>query len=163
MTNRILISLLCFFAVVPLEAAVVLQLESAVQFGAAGQTVLFSGTLLNDGPLEVFINGSSSFNDLPLTVDDGIFLQSAPVSLAPGGLYSGTMFRVSIPAGAPLGLYEGGFNVLGGSTSNASDLLASTQFGVSVVTVPEPSTGWLMAGAAAYCTVRRKRPSGRSS
>jgi hypothetical protein len=163
MTNRILISLLLLFAVVPVEAAAILELTSAVQHAGAGRTVMFSGTLRNDGAATVFINGSSSFNDLPLSVNDSIFLQGAPASLAPGAMYSGAMFRVAIPAGAPLGSYAGGFNVLGGSSSNASDLLASSQFGVVVVPVPEPSTICLTAGFAAYCARRRKRPSGSSS
>src|SRR3954454_17700611 len=110
-TGSILVAL---FAIPCLASAASLTFDftSSLLAAAPGQTVLFSGTIMNTGPGAVFINGDAF--TFPFAVDDTPFLLAAPVSLAPAGLFTGPFFRVAVPTTAGLGLYLGSFSILGG-------------------------------------------------
>ncbi|MGD0292478.1 MAG: PEP-CTERM sorting domain-containing protein [Terracidiphilus sp.] len=129
-----------------------ITLDSPVQYGLAGDTLLFYATVTNNDLTEVFLNGDSGSIIPPaLTVDadgDDPFFDYFPPSLSPGESYYAELFDVYIPDGTPLGLYAGTFVIQGGSDEYASDTLGSAVFDVKVTDnltdnggfVPEPSS-----------------------
>jgi hypothetical protein len=119
------------------------------QSAVAGDTVEFDATIINlDLSKGLYLNGDNmAWLDSPLTYDNTAFWTlalSAPLSPAgdPGNSYSGALFDVTVPLGTA-GTYEGEYQVFGGSSSDASDLLADQDFTITVGSeaspVPEPS------------------------
>jgi hypothetical protein len=135
-----------------LAGPVTIDFTSSLLNGQRGQTVTFSANLINTTGATVFLNSDSLNIAAPLTGDDTKFFLFSPLSLGPGAS-SGSfqIFDISIPLGAPFGLYSGSFDILGGATAAAFDPVGSADFAVNVV--PEPATGSLLlvalcAGAA---------------
>jgi PEP-CTERM motif len=120
-------------------AALLLNLDSSLQY-TTGANVLFSGTLTNTGPGDLYLNGTSTTSVLP--VDDSPFFSTAPPILLAGATVSGPLFSVMVPGATSLGLYTGTFNILGGAAADDLNVLATETFAVQVV--PEPST-WTVA------------------
>lgn len=139
----------------PASAGLVLTFDSSLLPAIPGQTVLFSGTLANTGAT-VFINGWS--DTFPLPVDDSPFL-AAPLSMTNGQVVSTQVLKVMVPVGTAPGLYSGTFDIVGGASSTAQSVIATTTFGVNVSNpVPEPSAFLLLGtGAAAIAVLRRRR------
>lgn len=110
-----------------------------------GGTVNYFGTIAaaasNTGA--EYLNGDAYSIGAPFTFDDSGFFNNAPLSLAPGQSYTGLLFDIVVPAGSDVGTYSGYFDILGGSTPNSYNNLASASFSTSVT--PEPST-WLLLG-----------------
>ena len=123
-------------------AALLLNLDSSLQY-TTGANVLFSGTLTNTGPGDLYLNGASTTSVLP--VDDSPFFSTAPAVLLAGAMVSGPLFSAMVPDGSALGLYTGTFNILGGAAATDPNVLATQTFAVQVV--PEPAT-WTIAALA---------------
>jgi hypothetical protein len=119
---------------------------------APGTTVTVDGTIASIGSTTFFLNnedftlGSSFF----LNGDTTDFFLNAPLSLD-GGTNTGTiaLFTFDIANGTPAGTYAGNFlDVIGGPGANDQNLLASTEFAVTVTPVtatPEPGSLVLIA------------------
>jgi hypothetical protein len=86
----------------------------------------------------VFLNGDSFNITAPITLDDSDFFANFPLSLAPGTSFTGDLFVLTVPPGAPFGTFLGTFTLLGGADGNASNTLGTVNF--SLVTTPEPSS-----------------------
>jgi hypothetical protein len=136
------------FAAVPAfanAATLDLTLDSLVQVGNPNSLLVFNGTLTNTSGIELFLNGANSNIDYSeLLVDFTPFWSNAPFSLLDQEIYSGPLFSVGISNIALPGDYFGSFEIQGGMDSNASDILASGDFQVTVSEVPEPSSGILL-------------------
>ena len=130
---------------------ITLNLDSPAQPGTAGSTLSFDATVsaainnLNT----VYLNGDNFTLSSPLTLDDSGFFNGFPLSLNPGDLFSGLLFTVTLPSNVASGLYTGSFSILGGSTGDSQDVLATVNFNVNVPStgpspVPEPASGLLL-------------------
>jgi hypothetical protein len=148
-----------------------LNLTAPVQTGMAGSTVAFSATVsapaTNGGT--VFLNGDSFDVTTPLVFDDSGFLFNFPLSLDPGGSFSGELFSFALPSDLPAGQYVGSFEILGGADGGVLDTLSTVDFQVNVTgapTVPEPETLFLLAaglpGVAMLIKGRRRRSSDKN-
>ena len=148
------------FSVVVGLAAVALQLSagsievdlvSAGQTGAPGDTLAFLATLTNlSGTDVIYLNGMGSTASSPfLSIDISPFFSNAPLFLNPGDV-SGPfeLFDVTIDPAAPDGGYPGSFVTLeggpDGGAGTAFDDLADVSFDVDVQSptsaAPEPRT-----------------------
>lgn len=131
-----------------------LTLDSPFQSGPSGPFV-FTGTIaytnadsVSDGGATEYLNADSVSVDAPATLDDGGFLNNAPLSMNPGDSWSGTIFTVTTPpfnsGSLAENLYTGSFGIVGGdSSTDDTDLLAKVDFDVQVT--PEPPTWELVA------------------
>ncbi len=104
------------------------------------------------------LNGDAFTVGSPLSLDDSPFLLNFPLSLNPGQNYSGLLFSITIPAGTPVGEYDGYFQILGGSDPSGLDPISNVaEFQVDV---PEPHPMLLLfgSGTIALCglVVRRR-------
>lgn len=144
---------LYFFAVVlgllsccQANAEIVLSLDQLSQAGNPGQTLIFTGTILNGGVSDVYLNGLS-FNvaSRDLTFDGTPFFTYAPLSLSGGSSYSGPLFDIIVDASPSPGMFVNTFALLGGQDSVTFDEVAATNFTVSVNSVPEPASITLLA------------------
>src|SRR5947208_14189310 len=106
----------------------------------------------------VFLNVDALNITAPLTADDIKFFLNSPLSIAAGATTANfQIFDVTVPLGAPFGLYPGIFDILGGNTPNDFGTVGTATFAVSVV--PEPATLCMLL-AGAYCLGMRKRRDG---
>lgn len=131
-----------------------LSLTTPNQTGSPGDTLVFFGTISNPTAATFFLNGDNlSTNPGPpfLNGNGSAFLLDTPPSLGAGGSTGNVdLFSVMIGASAAPGTYTlNSFEVLGGSTSSAQDLLATQQFTVTVSSsggpVPEPGSLLLLS------------------
>lgn len=144
-----------------------LSLTTPNQTGSPGDTLVFFGTISNPTATTFFLNGDnlSTNPGPPLFNGNGsAFLLDSPPSLGAGGSTGNLdLFSVMIGASAAPGTYIlNSFEVLGGSTSSAQDLLATQQFSITVSTAPTPEPGTLTllaTGASGWMVraVRRRR------
>jgi hypothetical protein len=123
----------------------------ATEPGSPGNTVPFSGSLINNTGSTVFINSDTVTltGFPPSALDDSPFLTNAPISLGPDaatGVF--TFLNVTIPNNQSPATYDGVFTVLGGADGTAQDNLGSAAYHVQVQvsTVPEPAS-WIFASA----------------
>jgi len=155
------IFLLAIFLMVPslaLADTLTLSLSNPVQSATPGSTLTFDATVsapsTNAAP--IFLNSDNYTIESPLTLDDSDFF-NFPLSLTPGGSYTGALFTVTLPSVLAPGDYTGSFEILGGANGSALDTLASTGFQVSPT--PEPGTVLLLAtglGLLAFVMHRRR-------
>jgi PEP-CTERM motif len=144
---------------VPGTDSLTLTLASPPQFGVQGEMLSFFATvsapLGNSGPL--FLNGDAFTVGAPLSLDDSPFLLNFPLEMQPGDNYSGLLFTILIPPGTPAGVYDGFFQILGGSDGSGQDPISNVaefQFDV-----PEPDSLLLLLGSGAIALIglaRRK-------
>lgn len=155
----ILASLLTTGAMVG-RADVVVTLDNPLLTGAPGDTLMFTGTIQNDGLEPTFLNADSlnlagsSFS----TID--LFFANVPVSLG-AGESTGDIELFDIVLSSPFldspGNYGGTYSLFGGVDENALDLLGAADFAVTasqVNTVPEPQS--LAAAILALAILRRR-------
>ena len=172
MTRRMTFRALPLFALFSAGAfggPLTINFTSSLLNAARGQTITFSASVANTGGTTVFLNADSLNIPAPLTADDTKFFLNSPVSIA-GGASTPTfqIFDVTVPLGAPFGLYPGVFDILGGSTANDFATVGTATFAVNVV--PEPAPFWmLLTGAVCLGLIRdpgywsRRFSVGRSS
>ncbi len=148
--------LLALFSTCGFGGPLSISLNSSLLAAARGQTVTFSATVLNTSASTLFLNSDSLNITAPLTGDDTKFFLNFPLSLAAGQSAIAPIFDITVPIAAPLGLYPGEFDILGGSTPNSLDTLATATFAVNVV--PEPATiSTLLVGALALGVLRARK------
>ena len=124
------------------RADLILVLSPATQIGNPGGLFHFGGSLTNTGGTVVFLNGTVLSGSGVFQLNDTPFFANAPVSLTPGGMYTGPFFDIVVSLGTVPGTYGGSFAVLGGSTPSSLDVQGSQPFSVQVVATsitPEPS------------------------
>jgi hypothetical protein len=122
-----------------------LALDAAFQSGTPGETLTFNVDITNLDPVDTIYLNADSYNlDSPLSLDDTGFFANAPFFLDPSTA-SGDfeLFTVSIPIEAPLGIYTGSFEIVGGGPTDDTDVVGSADFDVDVT--PEPSSLLLLA------------------
>ena len=93
----------------------------------------------------VFLNGDSFNVDSPATLNDSDFFANFPFFLNPGDSFTGDLFVLTAPASSTPETFQGSFTILGGSDGNASNVLGTVDFTLtvgpeSVATTPEPSS-----------------------
>jgi hypothetical protein len=136
-----------------------LTITPVFQTGTDGGMLTFDATLTDINPTEaVYLNSDITTLSGPLVLDDSPFFNNFPLFLDPGGSFTAELFTVFIPNGTPDGLYTGTFNILGGSPSDFTDVVASANFDVGIT--PEPTsfvllltgllTGLVMIGLLRY-------------
>lgn len=124
--------------------------------GMTGGTLYYDATVSapNTNSAPVYLNGDSYSLSAAFVLDDSPFLLRYPLDLAPGQSYTGTLFKITVPADSSLGLYAGSFQILGGSTDSDGSVLGSSTFSIAVS--PEPSsllllgTGLIVGAFALY-------------
>lgn len=148
----------------PLMAGLIVNLPNPTQFGSPGETVLFSGTLTNNGTDPIFLNGLSMSLDSPdggLVGSSDIFFSEAPLSLGGGeNTVMIPLFTVTINSPFAGQGYTGLFEIIGGSDETAQDIIASGAFSVQAA-VPEPAFGPLAGALIGVCWLLRRRATSR--
>jgi len=127
-----------------------LVLSNPVQTGAPGAHLTFDATV--SAPLAngatVFLNADNYGINIagPNSIDDSGFLLNFPLSLARGGSFTGTLFTIALPSNLLPGIYDGFFEIKGGSDANAQNLLGTVDFRINTQSaVPEPGAWVLLA------------------
>lgn len=115
-----------------------------------GSQVTFTGSISapssNSGL--VYLNADSFTVSGDAAVDDSDFYADTPLYLSPGQSYSGPIFAVDLFSAG--GVYTGSFDIQGGSTPDAQNVLGAQNFSItrSVAATPEnPSWLLLLTGA----------------
>jgi hypothetical protein len=128
------------------------------QAGPPGSTIQFFGTIFNNTAATIYLNGDDlNLGGLSFTVDDQFF-NNVPLSLAPFG-NSGDIELFDVHVSNPLldtpGNFPGTYDVLGGVTPDAQDVLGSAGFSATVT--PEPGSFGLLLAGALVLGVRKAR------
>jgi hypothetical protein len=172
MKRTALIILALAFAAGTGEASQIdIALTQAYVYTYPGETVSFDAIVSapSSQPYSaIYLNGDSYNIDNALSLDDSLFftnfLVNFPMYIYPGDSMTGTLVTVSVPLGTASGIYGGSFGIVGGSDSNAGDLLGSATFSVEVgpaeaqSEVPEPRglAAALVMLLLLACRVRRR-------
>lgn len=134
------------------------SLNPALESGAPGGQVIFSGTLTNLAATDLFLTDISYAFTAPgdsyLTPDFNFFFQNVPGVLLEDESYSDVIFKISIAAGTPAGIYNGQVTFLGGDLEGSLDALGTADF--QVESTPEPGAIWLIASGLAALPAARK-------
>jgi hypothetical protein len=129
-------------------AGLIVTFGSPDQTGNQGNSLVFTGTLNNTGPDDLYINALGvSLTGPGMSSDTSPFLlQLYPYPLTAGGIYGPTpLFTVGIDSLASVpATYLGTLNFLGGTPLDtdpfsATGILSSARFSVTVAS-PEPSS-----------------------
>ena len=150
------------------SAQLLFSLTPDTRIGSPGSTVTYTGILTNQSTTDtVFLNQlSGTTTSTAFTIDFFSFLNYAPVSLAPGAVYSGSIFDLNV---APTATANGGgtVTVQGGNTENAQLPVASADFFIVVTPAPPAvavfAVGLCGAGAGTALRRRRRLRGGRSA
>ena len=164
--KRLRSTLLTFGLALVLGPAARAQLQftitPAAQTANPGQTIDWFIALKNLGSTEIFLNGFNLTLVGPgLTHDETDFFTFAPLSLVGGASATGVeAFETSSLPTTPYGTYGGNAIVTGGADPNATDIIGSADFRLTIA--PEGSSLALMLGgmapiAAAFALRRRKK------
>jgi len=136
---------------------ITLTFDSSLLFGQPGTTVTFVGTVTDVGNSPTFLNADNFVVAPPLVADDTPFFNNFPAILPPLQSVKAPILSVGIPLTAKGGLYSGTFQVLGGATPIAENILATQTFAVQVQAVPEPVTAVLLLSGGAVAALRHSR------
>src|SRR5438128_740649 len=99
------------------SAPLTITFASSLLNAAQGQTATFTATVANTTASTVFLNADALNIKAPLIADDTKFFLNSPLSLAAGQMFTAPVFDIRVPASAPVGLYPGNFDILGGSSA----------------------------------------------
>lgn len=158
MTTRMTFRALPLFALFGASAfggPLTINFTSSLLNAGRGQTITFSASITNSSGATVFLNSDSLNIAAPLTADDTKFFLNTPPAMASGQTVTAPIFDVTVPLGAPFGLYPGSFDILGGSTPNDFAAVGTATFAVNVV--PEPATVCMLLAGAIYLGLIRHR------
>jgi hypothetical protein len=128
------------------------------QTAAPAALATYAATVSNTGASAVFLNGDNITFDGPATPDDTLFLSNFTGKLGAGqSITNQNIFTLTVDSNAMPGSYLGTFDILGGNTNTANNVLASQNFQLIVSSaVPETSTLlMLMLGVGGLVGVRR--------
>jgi hypothetical protein len=161
--------------------SVTIILSAPVQEGGWGATLEYDATITNVTSSTIYLNNDSydlnpsslvSYStpvpgELDFDDSDGFFGPNFPTFLAPGEVYTGELFTVTVEPGTPFGLYEGNVAILGGSDGGTgTDLnpLETVPVPFDVQVTPEPPSWQLMAmaflgllGTVGWSSYRRRQ------
>ncbi len=148
--------LLLLLSAAPSYSALVLTLSPSTEVGAAGDSVVFRGSIENIGLADAFLNDIAIVFTPPagtyLTVDPNFFFANVPGVLLSGENYTGPIFRFLVAPNTPTGSYSGIAAILGGSDEFAHDPSRPVSF---TVATPEPANIGLIIAALAGCAITR--------
>ena len=160
MTRQILLISTLLFGALPSYSALVLTLTPPVRSDVPSDALVFSGTILNSGPADVFLNGIFISFTPPagtyLSEDQNFFSANVGSVLLSGESYIGPIFRLPITPNTPPGTYSGTVSFLGGGDELALDALQEDAFSATLAT-PEPATLTLISAALGVMALRRRR------
>ena len=132
------------------------NLSAPFQSGS-GKVFAFNATVTNTSGSTVFLNADAFNVGSPLMVDDSPFFLT-PISLGPSNSFTSLLFNVDVPAGTPIGVYAGSFEILGSASLTDTTTVAGTAV-FNVAATPEPSSLILvlmgLAGAGGSLLRRR--------
>ena len=123
-----------------------------------GNVFAFNATVTNTSGSTVFLNADAFNVAAPLMVDDGPFFLT-PISLGPSNSFTALLFNVNVPAGTPVGVYAGSFEILGSANPTDTTTVAGSAV-FNVQATPEPSSLILvlMGFAGVGGSLLRRRP-----
>ena len=162
---------LVFFVLLGLDAvtarAGIVALDLPAQTGNAGETLVFTGVLSNNGSSTVYlVSAQLNIAGNAFLVDSiDPFNNNVPLSLDPGQSTSSiALFYILIndPLTDAPGTYWGTYQLVGGIDLDAQDVLGAVDFSVTVnvpTEAPEPPVFWVMAGGLAVLMALRRRSS----
>lgn len=141
------------------SATVIFTLDQMVKEARPGQSITFTGKVVNPESSVAWINSAKLTLDQPdgdawagTSVD--VNLAEIPESLQPGTSWTGIFLTVQLSTSAVNRLHSGNLALLGGADSSAMDRLDEQNFAIQVV--PEPlSLVVLVAGVARLARRRR--------
>src|ERR1035437_1105960 len=118
--------------------SITLSLANPHQSSITGGTFSFFATVsapITNSGIEN-LNGDSFFVSSLATLDDSGYINNFPLFLNPGDSFTDLLFTISIPGAAKIQDYPGSFSIIGGSSPDSTDVLATAPFDVNVT--PEP-------------------------
>ena len=153
------LTIACFLLAGAAAKADSLSIVLSAPFQEASASVFaFDGTITNISGVTEYLNGDNTYVDSPLIFDDSPFIIDAPLTLGPGGSYTGLLFNIDAPQGTPEVLYTGSFQILGGpdNSSELSPMESPVDFDVQIT--PEPTSFLLFGtGLIVLARIARKR------
>lgn len=118
------------FGMVRAGAALTISLDAPVRNAAVGASVIFTGTVTNNGAAKVFLNEVQCTLPTGLALKPNTFFANVPGILLPGEIYAGSLFEVALEAAASPGDYACMITMNGGADIVAADGLATADFTV---------------------------------
>jgi hypothetical protein len=133
----------------PSHASVTMALAPSIQNSAAGQSLVFYGTLANTSTTdEVFLNTvqlvMSGSDPAAAVTGSNTFYANVPGILEPGESYTGELFSVALIGSAPAIDYGGSVTLQGGT-----DIFAASNLGSEPFTLLSPAVTILASGTSA--------------
>jgi len=151
----------------PAFAGLIFTLNSPTGVGAPGDSIIFSGTLLDDDldTSFLFLNAIAVSFTPPggtfLSPDANFFFQNvigvlqSPPDIFPDS-YTGPIFKIDVAPNTPAGTYFGTIQIEGGHNDpGETNVLATQTF--QVVMAPEPGLTGLTLAALACLALARSR------
>jgi len=133
-----LIALLLMAAPRLAHAQLTATLAASIQNSASGQTLLFSGTLVNTGTTQLFLNNLaftlSGSSGVQLVSGSNAFYANVPGILPPSQSYNGPLFTIALGGTAPPADYTGSVSLQGGA-----DIFAVSDLGDLAFTILSPA------------------------